>query len=428
MTPRDDFDRLLSTWFEADAPAREPEHLLGRILAQTNRVRRRPGWLLRDRWLSPQATTRFAVASRTVTWAALLALVAAAIIAGLVLVGSQHRPPPPFGIARPGLIAFDSDGRIFVANADGTGRRQLTSGPLDIGPTWSLDGTKLAYWARSGQGEPASLVVMDADGHHSVTVTSGVTLQGHDSLVGNLIGDIAWSPDSRRLLFSSFFNGSWTLFLASADRYGATPIGDPTLRGTHPAWSPDGKTIAFGGGAYDLDRGVYLMNEDGSGARRLTTVSGVGGKVFTPVWSPDGQRIAFTAGGGYTASISVIGADGTHERAIAADPSWDENLPSWSPDGMRIAFERSAAGCGCPAQVMIVDADGSHSIALAERKIAYGSQPIWSPDGTKVFAYVLAPNDPLPGGVVVLPVDGSASVIIPAPGIQGVGNWQRLGP
>jgi Tol biopolymer transport system component len=428
MTLHDEFDRLLSAWFEADAPVREPEHLLDRVLAQTHRVRRRPGWLLRDRWLSPKATTRFAVASRTLIYAALLALVAAALIVGLSIVGSQQRLPPPFGFARPGLIAFDSDGRIFVANADGTGRRSLTSGPFDTGPTWSLDGTKLAYWARSGQEEPASLVVMDGDGHHSITVASGVSLQGRYSQPGSLIGDVAWSPDGRRLMFSALFNGSLTLFLAMADQFGATPIGDPMLRGTHPAWSPDGKTIAFSGGAYDSDRGVYLMNEDGSGTRRLTTVRGVGGMAFTAVWSPDAHLIAFTAAHAYADTIWVIGVDGANERAIAADPTWDELLPTWSPDGTMIAFVRSKPFCGCPGRVVIVNADDSDPIVLAEMDIAYGSQPIWSPDGTKIFAYLQARNDPLPDGVVVLPVDGSAPVLIPAPGIQGNGTWQRLAP
>jgi hypothetical protein len=46
MTARDDFDGLLSAWFDDDAPGREPEHLLGQVLARTARTRRRPAWLV----------------------------------------------------------------------------------------------------------------------------------------------------------------------------------------------------------------------------------------------------------------------------------------------------------------------------------------------------------------------------------------------
>ncbi len=110
---------------------------------------------------------------------------------------------------------------------------------------------------------------------------------------------------------------------------------DPAWDGG-PAWSPDGRKIAFtrshapteGRGPREFD--VYVINVDGSGERNLTddAVSSV------PVWSPDGQRIAFTslrdASGMWGGSIYVMNADGSGQQNLTRDPAPDR-APVWSP-------------------------------------------------------------------------------------------------
>ena len=104
---------------------------------------------------------RFGLATNLVV---LLLLVALAV-AALAFVGSIRRLPPPYGPARAGLIAFDAGGDIVVAKADGTDRRQLTSGPAEeLQPTWSPDGTRLAYQSLAAHANLVDLVVIDADG------------------------------------------------------------------------------------------------------------------------------------------------------------------------------------------------------------------------------------------------------------------------
>ena len=77
---------------------------------------------------------------------ALAALLIAIAVAAIVIVGSQRRLPPPFGLAKPGLVVYTWADHLFAMNADGSGRRQLTFGPnSDFRPTWSPDGTLIAY-------------------------------------------------------------------------------------------------------------------------------------------------------------------------------------------------------------------------------------------------------------------------------------------
>ena len=97
-----------------------------------------------------------------------------ALAAGAIVAGSSSGPtlPAPFGAADNGLIAFVSEGDIYVIEPDGSDRRQITSGLEGVsGPTWSRDGTRLAYWTGPA-GEPASLVVTDVDGSDPVAVAT----------------------------------------------------------------------------------------------------------------------------------------------------------------------------------------------------------------------------------------------------------------
>jgi TolB protein len=139
-----------------------------------------------------------------------------------------------------------------------------------------------------------------------------------------------------------------------------------------PAWSPDGRQIAFvgrkaGGGP----PGIYVMDADGSKHRRVIQYA------LRPTWSPGGQKIAFE--GSNQEAIYVINANGSERHQLTRKPA-PVYEPSWSPDGRAIAFVCSY-GSARIGQVCVMDVDGRNRRRVTPTS---GSQPAWSPDSRKI--------------------------------------------
>ena len=99
-----------------------------------------------------------------------------------------------------------------------------------------------------------------------------------------------------------------------------------------PAWSPDGKEIAF---ASNRDGGgIFLIRPDGTNIRRISSAT----RSRAPEWSPDGKELAFEAADG----LRIVSATGEGEhRLVRVRTSAERGLtPAWSPDGKQIAFVR----------------------------------------------------------------------------------------
>jgi dipeptidyl aminopeptidase/acylaminoacyl peptidase len=425
MTGRYDLDRELSAYLGARATSQAPDGLLEGALAQIGVTRQRPGWLVVDRWFSAQATVRLAWVMRGSARVALVALLIAIAVAAVVLVGSQRRLPPPYGLARPGLIVYNWTDHLFVKNADGSGRRQLTFGPnSDYRPTWSPDGTLIAYLSYDRHRSQA-LMVVSADGQRQVTIADRLAPLDSDQ--------ITWAPDSRHLAFAAAAADQPLslshIYVADADQSGATEIGGPGLAGFDPAWSPDGKQIAFKN-VNPIDA-LWLMNADGSNAHPLTMTPGSGYAFWNAQWSPDGTHVAFLAGDDGAHEVWTIKVDGTDERNISNSQE-DEWWPSWSPDGAKIAFVRiSYPNRG---GFVVVNADGSEPEALSGPAVD-GNMPIWSPDATKLYGFELVSGSINHHVVKVPPIGWHDAIIVydlvdntPPTTIHDAddGTWQRL--
>ncbi len=142
----------------------------------------------------------------------------------------------------------------------------------------------------------------------------------------------AWSPDGRRIAFQAYFRDTWHIWTINADGGDLRPVTSGPYDDREPHWSPDGTQIAFSsdrGGSYD----VWLLAVATGDVRRLTTGDA---NESMPAWSPDGKEIAFVSdreARGVYARHLTSGA----ERQLAADAAV-LHAPSWAPDGQRIAY------------------------------------------------------------------------------------------
>ena len=163
--------------------------------------------------------------------------------------------------------------------------------------------------------------------------------------------------------------------------------------GYAPRWSPDGTRVAFYGKDEQGLEGLYLINRDGSGLRRLAT-----GASVDHAWSPDGREIAFHsfASSFWSNGLVVIDVESGRIRQLTRNVN-DAN-PTWSPRGGRIAFVRSIR------RVATVNADGSGLRLLTPRKFDALS-PEWSPDGRRIVFQMR--TDPSKSDIWVMNGDGT---------------------
>lgn len=166
----------------------------------------------------------------------------------------------------------------------------------DFDPSWAPGGRQIVYWAA-----PGSLIILHADGTKHVIAT-GANADGP-----------AWSPDGRLIAFSrctSYASGC-SLWVVRPDGTGLRRLTDGTLNATAPSWSPDGRRLVFeaNGGVWTIRRYEPRIR---SHPQRLVE-SGAG-----PSWSPDGTQIAFARGDG----VYVVDRDGSKPRRVVAMPPW----------------------------------------------------------------------------------------------------------
>ena len=120
-----------------------------------------------------------------------------------------------------------------------------------------------------------------------------------------------------------------------------------------PALKPNETRVLYVSGD-DLDRQIYVVKPDGTGAEKLT--SGEGNHFF-PAWSPDGKKIAFTIEDkARRQHVYVMDADGKNPKPLTKDGGPNRG-PAWSPDGKQIAITRWT---GAAYNVFVMDADGGN--------------------------------------------------------------------
>jgi Tol biopolymer transport system component len=244
-----------------------------------------------------------------------------------------------------GQIAFSSTHagvpQIFLENIDGTNLVQLTK--LEGGacqPAWSPDGSRLVFTSPCrGRGDfldgaysDSSLFMMNADG---TGIKQLMNVPGADF-------DPDWSPDGKKIAFTSLRDGNKQIYTLDVDSLAVTRLTnlDVNIENSEPGWSPDGKKIAYlvkRVGTYQ----VWVMSSTGQDNIQLVH-SGQSLWDYLPTWSSDGKVILFserhTSGNPRPWLMSVQYADNGAAARLSYFPTPIEDV-QFSPDGLWIAFE-----------------------------------------------------------------------------------------
>ena len=218
------------------------------------------------------------------------------------------------------------------------------------------------------------------------------------TLVGTSNASEATLPRHKgEIAFSTYSGGTPNIYVMNADGTRQKRITDFGDGGAlEPAWSPDGKTIAFVNSRQSTGKmNISVLGADGT-LRELQSHSS---QSFGPTWSPDGTKLAVSSlrpPANTLRDIYIMDSDGSNPINLTETPERDEVFPGFSPNSSRICFSRDSG-------LYLMNADGSDLTPLANKHILSGPCD-WSPEGTKIaFTYVVGGTEQ----IYVINADGS---------------------
>jgi Tol biopolymer transport system component len=189
---------------------------------------------------------------------------------------------------------------------------------FDFSPAYSPRGRWIALVRRSTPGTDSDIYRVNLETHRAMRVT---TTKADDE-------GPAWSPDGRRLAYTSNADGQFDIFVINADGSGRRQLTNSPGDDYDPSWSPDGRRIAYVTHRKDgPGQEIAVIRDDGSSNQTLTTTEG---RNFGPAWSPDGSQLVFVSSRNGNLELYSIRPDGQCEHRLTTTKR-DEVDPAWRP-------------------------------------------------------------------------------------------------
>jgi TolB protein len=265
-------------------------------------------------------------------------------------------------------------GRAILANQQSVGLPPPTDANFRLAVHVLSD--EIVRWATGTPGIAATRILyvqneriweMDSDG----AAARPLTPDGQTSL------SPAWSPDGRRMAFTKLVQGRGGIFIQTIATGEVTQLpGTNVGLNITPMFSPDGQRVVY---ARSDEKGtdIFVATLGGQTPQRLT--AGRFSDNLSPTYSPDGRRIAFISTRAGPPQLYVMGADGTEQELFApfdfgvTGPSY---APEWSPDGSSVVFHREVSGT---PQVFVLTVAGRKLRQITS--MGRNEDATWAPDG-----------------------------------------------
>jgi hypothetical protein len=420
-------ERTATELLDAAAPSRAPVGLLADTVASVGRTRQRARWLAYLKEPPMRTPTGVAVGSPTVRRVsiALLTLALALGLTAAVAVGASQllkttELPPPFGLARNGLVAYAQEGDIYTVDPATGERRAIVSGPEeDLDPRWSLDGTRLLF-LRSAGAEGQQVGIVDPDRPDKLVMTEAFDLDSDG---------VRWSPDGRSISFGSPAG----VQIVDAATGTATPL-DFDVPALDMYWRPpDGRQAMVI--SAEEPQGLYLLDLD-DGTSKPVMAPGSGG-IRTSGWTPDGRSFVYQRGEAWAPPWRLE----THILDVTSgdDVVLDVGYGHVSNDGTRMVAHswnppRPPDGDQLPTDGMcVVELRGGDCIPVGEPHQLYlpahGEGVHWSPDDRWLVTRDALEARDSPNDATAYLVDPDGEIVDQPSWISdGAVSWQRLAP
>ncbi len=283
-----------------------------------------------------------------------------------------------------GQLVFSREGNLgcagcsdlYVVGAGGGTPRLLTSSGTSANPAWSASGKLIAFdRCRNVANGPCAIFTIAPDGRGLRRLTPWAV--GYSPPV--------WSPNNKTLAFSGILKrGIYTVGSNGRSMRRLTRDGDED-----PVFSPDGAELAFTRqtpiGPMEARSDIYVMSPDGKGLRRLTST---GTQNYEPAWSPDGRLIAFIEAQRNNSpscgedAVAVMTPTGGGRRRLTGFGLYEK--PLWSDNEQQLAVVGEETQACPPAEgeraLYVLSADGTGQRRVTQLRIEAAGGLAWRPE------------------------------------------------